>query len=72
MLDFGIRSFYQLDYHPEYFMILQMDVMFTQKNVIDALLELFRENTVAVGVLRQPNLDDTEKNSAFSQLFLEN
>ena len=52
-LDFGNSAFEKIEYVPEYFMTLQMDVMFTRENLLDELLKLFDENTAAVGVRQQ-------------------
>ena len=49
-LDFGTFTFKENHYNPEYFMTLEMDVMFTRSNVIDEILSLFDDETAAVGV----------------------
>jgi hypothetical protein len=58
-LDFAIKSFKDIQYTPDYFMTLQMDVMFTNEKVIQNLLSMFDEKTAAVGVLKQKNLAGT-------------
>ena len=55
-LDYGMLTFKKINYSPEYLMTLQMDIMFTHKNFLDSLLQLFTEKTAAVGVLKQFNL----------------
>jgi len=55
-LDFAIKSFNDIHYIPEYFMTLQMDVMFTNEKTIQNLLSMFNEKTAAVGVLKQKNI----------------
>lgn len=55
-LDFAIDLFKKLDYSPKYFMTLQMDTMFVDKNFIKKILSMFDDKTAAVGVRRQKNL----------------
>ena len=55
-LDIALKSFDALKYDPAYFMTLQMDVMFTNSNLILNLLNKFNNNVIAVGVRKQKNL----------------
>jgi hypothetical protein len=55
-LNIALKFFSDLNYNPEFFMTLQMDIMFTDSSLVLNLLKKFNKDIIAVGVRQQKNL----------------